>query len=57
MDKFKEKTMYDYTSWDINCKYIGKNYKKRISKLKQKFKRKARRKLKQESRKEIDNEN
>lgn len=52
MDKFKEKTMYDYTSWDINCKCIKSNPKTR-KKLKDLFKRKARKKLKRE----IENEN
>ena len=25
MDKFKEKTMKDYTAWDIDCKYNTKS--------------------------------
>lgn len=47
MDKFKEKTIIDYTSWDINCPYIARKRKTR-QKLINLFKRKARRKLKQE---------
>jgi len=47
MDKFKEKTMYDYTSWDMNCKCIKFNAKNK-KKLKNLFKRKARRRLKRE---------
>ena len=53
MDKFKEKTMYDYTSWDLNCPYVCKSGKFR-SKLIKIFKRKARRKLKNDLRKELD---
>lgn len=47
MDKFKEKTMKDYTAWDINCPYICRMRKTR-NKLKNIFKRKARRNLKRE---------
>lgn len=53
MDKFKEKTMKDYTAWDIDCKYNTKTYDRRHQKLKTRIKRKARRILK----KEIENEN
>ncbi len=47
MDDFKKKSIYDYTSWDLNCKCIKSNYKtrKRLINL---FKRKARRRLKQD---------
>lgn len=46
MDKFKEKTMKDYTAWDIDCKYNARNWNERNKKLKAIFKRKARRNLK-----------
>lgn len=53
MDKFKKETVEDYTSWDINCKYIGS--RKWKTKLKKTFKRKARRNNKQKIRKELNN--
>lgn len=53
MDRLKEKTMCDYTSWDINCKFIKSNPKtrKRLINL---FTRKARRKLKNDLKKELE---
>lgn len=48
MDKFKEKTINDYTAWDLDCKYNTKTYDRRNQKLKSIFRRKARRKMKQE---------
>lgn len=57
MDRFKEKMRYDYTSWDIGCRYNSRNWNKRINKLKNIFRRKARKKLKQELSKEIKGEN
>lgn len=51
MDKFKEKTMNDYTAWDINCPRIVKRTKG-LKKLRTIFKRKARRNLKREINKE-----
>lgn len=51
MDKFKEKTMKDYTSWDIDCKYNTKSWDRRNQKLKSIFKKKARRRLKRELKK------
>lgn len=54
MDKLKEKTIHDYTSWGINCKYNTRNYNRRITKLKSIFKRKAKRKLKEEMRRELN---
>lgn len=47
MDLFKEKTIKDYTAWDLNCPYICRRYKegRKLIKI---FKRKARRTLKQE---------
>lgn len=53
MDKFKEKTMKDYTAWDIDCKYNARNWDRRNQKLKSIFKRKARRNLKREDNYEI----
>ena len=47
MDKFKEYTINDYTSWDINCPKVVKRTVT-MKKLRNIFKRKARRKLKQE---------
>ena len=56
MDLFKEKLMPDYTSWDLNCKYVCRRYKEGRHLIKI-FKRKVRRNLKQELRKElIENE-
>lgn len=52
MDKLKEKTINDYTSYDIGCKYNTKTYNRRNNKLKNIFRRKARRNMKQELRKE-----
>lgn len=51
MDKFKEKTIKNYTIWDINCPFVCRMRKTR-KKLITSFKRIARRKLKQELRKE-----
>lgn len=45
MDKFKEKTIKDYTAWDVLCPFVCIKHKTRI-KLKKIFKRKARRNLK-----------
>lgn len=47
MDKFKEKTIKDYTAWDLNCPYVCRMRKTR-NKLIKIFKRKARRNLKRE---------
>ena len=54
MDKFKEKTMSEYTFWDLDCKYLcpSKRFKKKFIGI---IRKKARRKLKEELRKEIDN--
>lgn len=46
MDKFKEKTIKDYTAWDIKCPYIGS--RKWKIKLKKIFKKKARKRLKRD---------
>lgn len=51
MDKFKEKTMKDYTAWDLNCPYVCRRYKEGRKLIKM-FKRKARRILKREIDKE-----
>ena len=53
MDKLKQKTIDDFTSWDINCPYIGSNKWKR--KLKKLFRRIGRKSLKEELRKELQN--
>ena len=51
MDKLKEATIKDYTSWDINCPYIGsRKWKIRLKRI---FKRKARRNQKIDLRKEL----
>jgi len=47
MDKFKEKTMKDYTASDVNCPFVCIKHKTRV-KLKKIFKRKARRNLKRD---------
>ena len=52
MDKFKEKTITNYTAWDINCPYICRMRKTR-NKLIKLFKRIARRNLKRELQKEL----
>lgn len=52
MDLFKEKTIKNYTSWDINCPYVCRMHKTK-RKLRYLFKKVARRKLKQELRKEL----
>lgn len=51
MDKFKEKTMEDRTSWDVDCPFVCMKRKTR-QKLRTIFKRKARRILKREIDKE-----
>ena len=43
MDAFKRETVVDYTSWDLNTKWVNPKNK---HKDKQRFKRKARRKNK-----------
>ena len=47
MDKFKEKTIKEYISWDINCPFVcrKRSTKKKLITI---FKRRARRILKQE---------
>lgn len=52
MDKFKEKTIKDYTAWDINCPYICRMRRTR-NKLRNIFKRKARTNLKRELKREV----
>lgn len=47
MDKFKEKTMKDYTASDVNVKIVCMKHKTRVA-LKKLFKRKARRNLKRD---------
>lgn len=49
MDAYKVKTMYDYTRYDINCKWVCPN--KHETELKKKIMRKARRTMKQELKK------
>lgn len=51
MDLFKEKTIKDYTSWDLNCPYVCRMRKTR-NKLRTIFKRKARRNMKRDLQKE-----
>lgn len=57
MDKFKEKTIKDYTAWDIDCKYNTKTYDRRHQRIKNIFKRKARRNLKRELNREVKENN
>ena len=52
MDKFKEKTIKDYTAWDLNCPRLV-NIKNR-QKIESMFKRKARRKAKENLKKYLD---
>ena len=52
VDKFKEKTMKDYTAWDVNVKIVCIKRKTR-QKLRTLFKRKARRNLKKEDNYEV----
>jgi len=52
MDAFKRETVVDYTSWDLNTKWVNPKNK---HKDKQKFKRKARRKNKNFLKKMLDN--
>lgn len=54
MDTFKMNTMYDYTRYDINSKWVCPN--KNESKLKKQIKRKVRRNMKQELKKMNCNE-
>lgn len=55
MDILKEKTIKNYTGWDIDCKYNSRNWNNRNKKLKTVFKKAAKRKLRNELRKELQN--
>ena len=53
MDYFKKETVIDYTSFDLNCRYVVPHTKQR-NKTEKMIKRKARRKMKQNLKKGLD---